>query len=202
VEYPTDEGDHELTISVGPSYDSQREEGNAFADSIAQNPQIAQAAIAQPGSTAAKIFAMSVKLKDLGPLGDAIAEAIDPEEKEQQIPPQVQQAIMQQKQQLEQATAMVGHLQQELKEKTEIAKLEMENKRVIAADKNRTDLVIAQLKVGADSAAAQLDAEMRSIEQRADMLHESELAPGPDGGPQGIHPSAIPEPAEAGAPAQ
>jgi hypothetical protein len=58
------------------------------------------------------------------------------------------------------------------------------------------------LKVGADSAAAQLDAEMRSIEQRADMLHESELAPGPDDGSQGIHPSAIPEPAEAGAPAQ
>jgi hypothetical protein len=145
---------------------------------------------------------MSVKLKDLGPLGDAIAEAIDPEEKEQQIPPQIQQAIMQQKQQLEQATAMVGHLQQELKEKTDIRKMELENDRVIHADDNRTKIQVALITKGTASLDAQLQSELQAVEKRWDMLHESELAPGPDDGSQGIHPSAIPEPAEAGEPAQ
>ena len=146
---------------------------------------------------------MAIKLKDVGPLGDAMAETIDPSENQQQeIPPQVQQAIMQQKQQLEQATAMVGNLQQELKEKTEIRKMELENERVIHADDNRTKIQVALITKGAGAIDAQLQAELQAVEKKWDMLHESELAPGPDEGQQGIHPSAIPEPAAAGAAAQ
>jgi len=203
VEYPTDEGDHDLTISVGPSYDSQRQEQNTFADSFAQNPQLVTLAIQNPQSTAAKLLAMAIKLKDVGPLGDAMAETIDPSENQQQeIPPQVQQAILQQKQQLEQATAMVGHLEQELKEKTQIAKLEMANKRAINADTVAGNIIIAKLKLGAAANDARLEGELGAVEHLSDMLMESELAPGPDEGQQGIHPSAIPEPATAGAAAQ
>ena len=203
IEYPTDEGDHDLTISVGPSMDSQRQEQNEFADSFAQNPQLVALAIQNPQSTAAKLLGMAIKLKDVGPLGDAMAEAIDPSEKQQQqIPAEVQQAIMQQKQQLEQATALAGHLQQELKEKTEIRKMELENERVIHADDNRTKIQVALITKGVGALDAQLEAELQAVEKKWDMLHESELAPGPDEGQQGIHPSAIPEPAAAGAAAQ
>lgn len=203
VEYPTDEGDHELTISVGPSRDSQRQDENDLADSLVQNPAVIQAAIAQPQSTAAKLTAMAIKLKNIGPLGDAMADIIDPEAQQQQeIPPQVQQAIQQQAQQLQQATALVGHLQQELKEKTEIRKMELENERVIHADDNRTKIQVALITKGTAAIDAQLQAELQAVEKRWDMLHESELAPGPDEGQRGIHPSAIPEPAATGAGAE
>ena len=203
--YPTDVGDHEVTISVGPSNQSQRDESNKFSDALTQNPQIAQMALQAPGSPAAKLFAGGIRLKALGPIADNIADTIDPPQQPGQggVPPQVQQAVKQMQGQLQQATAMVGHLQQELKEKTEIATLEMQNKRVIAADKNRTDMVVAALKAGVDSAQAQLDAEMKRIETMWDKMHESELAPGPDDGSQGIHPTAIPPPIGAeGSPAE
>lgn len=197
VEYPTDEGDHELTISVGPSMDSQRQEGNEYAKSIAQTPQIAAAAIQQPGGPAAKLFANSTRLMDLGPIGDEIADIFDPPQQQGPDPQQMQQALQQQGQALQQATAMVGHLQQELKEKTEIAKMEMANKRAINADTVAGNIYMTKLKLGAAAIDARLEAEIGAVEHRADMLMESELAPGPDQGQQGIHPSAIPEPAQA-----
>ena len=40
--------------------------------------------------------------------------------------------------------------------------------------------------------------EQRRIEHQTGMLHESELAPTPDTGPEGIHPVAPPEPAANG----
>lgn len=199
VEYPTDEGDHDLTISVGPSYDSQRQEGNEFAKSIAQTPQIAAAAIQQPGGPAAKLFANSTRLMDLGPIGDEIANIFDPPQQQGPDPQQMQQALQQKDQQLQQATALVGHLTQELKEKTEIAKMEMANKRAMNADTVAGNILIAKLKVAAGAIDAQLQGELAAAEHRSDMLMESELAPGPDEGQQGIHPSAIPEPAAAGA---
>jgi len=202
IEYPTDEGDHELTISVGPSYDSQREEQSAYTDAILQNPAISQAAILQPGSPPAKIFAIATEMRDLGPLGDAIVKIVDPPQQQGPDPRQMQQALQMAQQQAEQATALAGHLQQELKEKTEIRKMELENERVIHADDNRTKIQVALITKGAGALDAQLQAELQMVEKKWDMLHESELAPGPDEGQQGIHPSAIPEPAAAGAAAQ
>ncbi len=199
VEYPTDEGDHELTISVGPSYDSQREEQGAYTDAILQNPAISQAAILQPGSPPAKIFAIATEMRDLGPLGDAIVKIVDPPQQQGPDPQQMQQALVQAQQQAQQATAMVGHLQQELKEKTEIRKMELENDRVIHADDNRTKIQVALITKGVGSLDASLQGELKSIEHRADMLMESELAPTPEQGPPGIHPVAEPEPEAAAA---
>lgn len=195
--YPTDEGDHDVTISVGPSYDSERDTANQFTDSLL-TPEVWGLALQNPKSTAAKIVGQAIRLRDIGPLGNAMADTIDPPEEGEQIPPQVQQMVQGLQQQLQQAMAVAGSLKQELKEKTQIATMEMENKRVIAADRNRTDLVIAQLKVGADNAQAQLDAEMQRIEMMWTKLHESELAPGPDQGAQGVHPTIIPAPAPNG----
>ena len=156
------------------------------------NPQLVTLALQSPQSTSAKLLAQAIRLKDLGPVGDAMADTIDPPQDGPPIPPQVQQAVQQMQQKLQQAMAMVGTLQQELKEKTNIAMLEMQNKRVIAADKNRTDLVIQMLKDGVANAGDVLQLELQRIEKSWDMLHESELAPTPDTGPAGIHPVAPP----------
>jgi len=186
--YLTDEGDHDVTLSVGPSYDSERDAANEFSDTLVNNPQLVTLALQSPQSTSAKLLAQAIRLKDLGPVGDAMADTIDPPQDGPPIPPQVQQAVQQMQQKLQQAMAMVGTLQQELKEKTNIAMLEMQNKRVIAADKNRTDLVIQMLKDGVANAGVVLQAELERIENSWQMLHESELAPTPSVGPQGIHP--------------
>lgn len=198
--YPTDEGDHELTISTGPSYDSQRQEQNEFSKTLVANPQLVTLALQNPQSSSAKILALAIRMSDLGPLGDAMAEAIDPAEGEEQpIPPQVKAAMQQMQQQLQAAVAMVGNLQQELKEKTQFKEMELASKRATAADRNRTDLVIAQLKLGMDSAQAQLDAEMRRIEFMYDKMQESELAPNPDDVNLGLHPDPpMPDPEAAG----
>lgn len=204
----TDTEPHQVTVTTGPSQQSEREAADSLVDSIVSNQQIVGLALQNPQSTAAKLLSMAIKLKDLGPLGDQIAEDINPQQ-QGGIPPEIQQQMQGMQQKLEQATALVGHLTQELKEKTQQKQIEMQFKRVIAADKNRTDMVIAEIKMKHEGALAELDAEMQRIEAMWDHLHESELAPGPDSAPNpetaaaglGVHPQEIPqpEPAESGA---
>jgi hypothetical protein len=69
-------GDHLVTVSTGPSYDSEREAASDFADTLAQiSPE-----------TFMLLGPLIVKLKNLGPIGDEIAELL-----EAMQPPQVQQ---------------------------------------------------------------------------------------------------------------
>ena len=192
------QGDHALTVTEGPSKDSEREAVDDFAQSLIGNPQLIEMALQNPQSTAAKLLAMTIRLRDLGPLGDKIAEDISPPDPaEGQVPPQVKQALQKQQQMLQVAQEEVGKLTWMLKNRTQEKAMELESKRVIAADKNRTDMVVAALKAGAASAQAQLDAEMQRIEVMWDKLHESELAPGPDDPNNlGVHPEPLPQPAD------
>jgi hypothetical protein len=59
-------GRHDITISTGPQADSEREEASAFADTLAQiSPEVF-----------ALLGPMIVKLKNLGPVGDEIADLL------------------------------------------------------------------------------------------------------------------------------
>lgn len=59
-------GDHLVTVSTGPSFDSQREEASDFADTLAQlSPQVFSV-----------LGPLIVKMKNLGPLGDEMAELL------------------------------------------------------------------------------------------------------------------------------
>lgn len=107
----TPEGQHDITLSTGPSYDSEREAASDFADQLAGNPQVFPL-----------IGDLVVKLKNLGPVGDQIVERL-----KAMLPPQVQQAeaakkadpaqLMQQLQQMQQMLQMVS---QELDAKTKV----------------------------------------------------------------------------------
>lgn len=191
----TSVGDHQVTITTGPTHDSQRDAVDEFLNSIVSNEQIVGLALQNPQSTAAKLLAMAIKLKNLGPLGDQIADDVAPQQ-QQQIPPEVQAQMQGMAQKLEQATALVGHLQQELKEKTQIAIMEMKNKRAINADTIRGNITIAQLKGALAAADTQLAGELAAAEHMVDKMYEAELAPGPDEGHLGIHPEEIPPPPE------
>ncbi len=77
--FHTSTGDHATTISVGPSDDSTRDAADDFVESIMNIPGIPP-----------KIMGLAVRLKNLGPIGDEIANVFDPPEGGPQIPPQLQ----------------------------------------------------------------------------------------------------------------
>jgi hypothetical protein len=189
--YPTDQGEFDVTISVGPSMDSEREAADDFADTLL-TPQLVQLGVQTPNSTAAKLLAQAIRLKNLGPIGDAMADAIDPPQPGQQIPPQVQQMVAQMKQQLAAAVQEVGKLQFELKQRGTIDILKMKNDRAISADKNIAGIIEAQIKAGVAVSTAMFEAEMERIENSADRMLQIEMAPGPDQGSQGLHPTQAP----------
>jgi hypothetical protein len=105
-------GEHGVTISVGPSEDSQRDAVSAFVDTLITN----LTTLPIPPPQMAKILALAIKMKQLGPIGDEIADVISP-------PPD---QAAQQQQQMQQAQAM--QQQQELMQKMqeELGKLRLE----------------------------------------------------------------------------
>jgi hypothetical protein len=69
VEFHTDKGEHSVTISTGPSSQSQREEVDKFADVLAGIPE-----------AFARCADLIIRMKNLGPLGDALADRLTPPE--------------------------------------------------------------------------------------------------------------------------
>ena len=95
-------GTYRVTISTGPASDSQREEGREFVDAMVSN----LAAIAQLAGpmVAIQVLAKSIKLKQLGPIGDEIVDLLAPKQVGQDgkpVPPEVAR-LMGENQQLKQ----------------------------------------------------------------------------------------------------
>jgi hypothetical protein len=112
-------GDFDVTISTGPSYQSQREQASEFVDHLIENWQ----QLGIPAPLAQKILALGVKLKDIGPIGDAIQELLDPPD-QNNLPPAAQAAISQLQAQLQQLQQENAALHMERAGKV----LEMQNK--------------------------------------------------------------------------
>jgi hypothetical protein len=115
--YPIGQGDHGVTISVGPSSDSTREAASDFLDLIVSN--LKGLPLAPP--QAAKLLAKSIKGKQLGVLGDEISEIISPEDNNE-LPPQAQQALAKLQQENQALNAYAQQIEQEKQ------KLEFEQK--------------------------------------------------------------------------
>lgn len=103
-------GDYDVTVSVGPADDSQRDAANEFIESVAQPQTLGMVAQLRGPNVAAKLLATGLRNRQLGPLVDDLADAIDPPAPNGQdgkpIPPELQQAmgkIQQLQQALEQA---------------------------------------------------------------------------------------------------
>jgi hypothetical protein len=169
VQYQTGQGDHDITISTGQSYDSQREEASEFADTLAQIPELLP-----------RIADLVVKLKNLGPIGDEIAKRLAPPDQNQQGqagpgPAQVQ-ALMQQHEQLTQA---LNGAQQKLESK----QAELDSKERIAAADNATQIKIAEMNLAAKAGEMETKHNLEEFRQdvelskaRMDMRHDDERA--------------------------
>jgi len=141
-------GPYDVTLSTGPSYDSERELASEFADTLVQTPLVAQ--VAGPAA-AAKVLSLAIKLKNLGPLGNEMADVISPPQDQQnQIPPEVQQQMQQMGQALQEAQqqiAMDTAKQQAMLQKAQIDA--------------QSDAAKAQLDAQTDGQKAQIDADVR-----------------------------------------
>jgi hypothetical protein len=87
-------GDHEVTISTGPSFQSEREESNEFVKTII--PQLEN--IVQDPVTRSKLLALLIKTRNIGPMGDEMVELLDPKDQSQQQLSQLQQQVAQNQQ--------------------------------------------------------------------------------------------------------
>jgi len=135
----TGKGEFDVTISTGPSYQSEREEQDEFVDSLTENIQN----LPQPGTPAAKVLALAIRMRPtLGPIGKQIADVFDPPPVDpNDLPPQAQAAIQALQQQLQQA-------------QQEAAALHMEHAGKIL--EQQTKLLIQQMKEDGDNQRAQL----------------------------------------------
>lgn len=156
--YRPGSGDHDVSISVGATYDSERDKAEKVAEQIA-SPDMMAAAVSG-NQKAAKIVALAIRLQNGGPLMDSIAEVLDPEDDQPPVE-QLKSALGQAQQKLQ----LIGAAMQELQQKADQVQATLEGKRIDSetrkwceAVKALAGLREAQVKAGIDS--AELDAQM------------------------------------------
>jgi len=148
------DGDHDITVSSGPSYQSQREHVGEFLDTLIQNlPNLPI-----PAPAAAKILALAIQMKELGPKGDQIAEIISPSDSDQAQQLQGLQAQLQQ-----QGAAMAemqGQFQRLLVEK---------QGKVID---NEYALKLKEMDIQAKLAIAEIETKAQNVSERLAFVEE------------------------------
>lgn len=139
---------HAVTISTGANFDSERERVNDFAQSFITSPILGELAPPVRG----KLIGSSIRLLDLGPLGDEMANTIDPPPDGDVDPKQLLAKMQEMEGQLQMAHQLVSKAQEELQSK----QAEQEAKKQITlmqetaeAERNRRDnetkLAVAEL---------------------------------------------------------
>jgi hypothetical protein len=119
-------GHHLVTVSTGPSFESERDAANDFAGNLIESQTLTM----MPPPMAMKVIAKAIKLKDLGPIGDQIAEIISPEPSKdgQPTPEQLQQQLEQLHGQMQQ----MGQALQEAQQAVQTKQIEAQGKVQVA----------------------------------------------------------------------
>lgn len=153
VEYRTDQGEHDVTISTGPSFESQREEVQATADLLLENELFAP-----------RIGWLAVKMKNLGPLGDKISDLIKPPDVDPEgnapIPPQL-------KQQMDAAQKLIDMLTEQLnaaKDELQMREGEQQTKLEIARMQEETKRIIAMAQIDSKEGIVELQERIKAIQ--------------------------------------
>jgi hypothetical protein len=152
--YPVGDGDHDVTVSAGPSYDSQREAVGEFLDTLIENLQT----LPIPPPAAAKLLALAIQMKELGPKGDQMAEIISPSDTTQAQQLQGLQAQLQQ--QSAAMAEMQGQFQRLLVEK---------QGKVID---NEYALKLKEMDIQAKLAIAEIETKAQNVSERLAFVEE------------------------------
>ena len=155
-------GDYRVTISVGPSTDSQREDASDFVDSMVSQLQVL-APIIGPQKTAA-LLAKSVKTKQLGVIGDEIVDLLEPPKPMgkdgKPVPPEML-AAQQQMQQMQQEIQKLQHIievdQVKMNGQKDIEQMKLSGQHEKTVTDANTKLAIAGLTERVDRMALELE---------------------------------------------
>lgn len=161
-------GDHNSTVSTGPSFDSQRQEAQSFADTLIANLKV----LPLPPQQAVKLLALAIKLKDLGPIGDAMTKIIDPPEQGEQLPPQVAAMMQQAQMQIQAMGTLIQKLQMEKAAKVVDNHAKIEIAKIGAAK----DLTIEGMKAESAGNMAKMQAHINATQNFLDYLSQVSLA--------------------------
>jgi len=168
VQFPVEPAEHSISISTGPSVNSQRDAVSKFLDGLIS--QLPQLPITPP--QAARLLSLAIQMKNLGPKGDEMAEIISPTEGNAQ---ESQQQMMQAQVQLQQQGVLIQQLQMEL-QKLQVEKQAkvVEGEYKVLTEKMRTDasLLVERLKVDAQIATAEINAKAQQADARLAAVHE------------------------------
>ncbi len=149
-------GEHEVTISTGPSFQSEREQANEFVEAMIPNLE----QLPLDPQTKSKLMSLLIKLKNVGPIGDEMVKLLSPDQTEQQQ----QQALQQAQQSAAQYQQMVAQLQAE----NQIMHAEKNGKIV----DNEYMLKKAQLDNDVKILIAEIGAKSQAANERAQMYQE------------------------------
>jgi hypothetical protein len=178
-------GDYAVTVSVGPSSDSESEAAAEFVDTLIS--QIERIAAISGPKVAAAVFAKGIRMRNLGPEGDQLADLIEPPEfktKDGQPPsPEIMAAkgqidhltkLLQQAAQ-EKAAKVVeqkGKFQTEAMKADKDAQLELELKRMDIAGK----ILVARIAAADQAADRQAEADEERLALGVQVAHDTILA--------------------------
>jgi hypothetical protein len=169
-----DKGRYQVTISSGPSHESQREEASEFVDTLVQNLKDLPLSPQQ----ALEVLALGIRQKQLGPLGDQMADILSPQGQTAQMGQQLgqlQQQMAQFKQQGEAQQALIQKLMLERQGKV------VENQGKMALEKIKGAAVLSEanmdretkIAVAEISTKAQIESErQQSYEELQQQFHD------------------------------
>lgn len=175
-------GDHLVTVSTGPSFESQRQESSAFVDNVLGNPQFLQMLGPQK---APKMIALGIKLKALGPVGDEMVTLIDPPTPKdgKTNPQQIQQQMQELTQQYQQVTQVAQQMKQALdtdqvkqRATLEKAKIDASSALGLQRMKDATAIRVAQINASVKGIVSANEAEDEALALAQEQAHAAAQA--------------------------
>ena len=156
------DGEHDVTVTTGPSYDSQRQEAAAFADTLAQ----VQGVFPLIGD-------LIVRLRNVGPIGELMAERLTPPQfagqaDDDSIPPQAKALLGQAQQKIQQLTQTVQQLMQEKAAKMTEKSIALQQ----TALQEKTKLIVAQASLQREGAETILQSQLDNLNTILEQLHD------------------------------
>ena len=160
----TGRGDFDVTLSTGPSQQSEREEQDDFVDSLIENI----ANLPNPGTPQAKVLALGIRMRPtLGAIGIQIAEIFDPPPTDN-LPPEAQAAVQQLQDQIGQLSEENAALHADRAGRV----LEQQTKLILQKMKEDGDNLRAQLANDIKVLLAEIAAKAQSQSERQQMYQE------------------------------
>lgn len=179
---PSIEGLHAVTIDVGPDFASERQQSSDFVDTFVASP-FYQAMLQMQPQKAFEIFSLLIKLKNLGPIGEEIANLVHPPEQDDQTVPRSQ--FEQLKQAGDQAIKALQAELQRLTQEKQAKIVETQGKMAVVAQQdaakariadkdNQTAVLMQQMKDEIDRLKIMMDAHLEQKRLNTDQRIEGE----------------------------